>query len=245
MLSPRQQLVQALQQKLQQQIAARQADGGEARVTSGSPVFDRLLQGGFRRGSLVEWLGEEGSGATCLAWHAARQACQEKELIVVVDPRRRFYPPAALRQGETGSGALRNIVVAHPANRRDQEWTLTQALGCAGVAAVLCWPERLDERAFRRLQLAAERGRALGLVIRDPRALREPSWADVRLVVQGLPADDRRRFRVEVQRCRGSNVNGQVVEIELREKGLADVTNPLSVVSSVASPTPPKRSSRA
>ncbi len=245
MLSPRQQLVQILQQKLQQQIAARQADGGEARVTSGSPAFDRLLQGGFRRGSLVEWLSDEGNGATCLAWNAARQACQEKELIVVVDPRRRFYPPAVMRNGEDGNGALRNLVVAHPANRRDQEWALTQALGCAGVAAVLCWPERLDERAFRRLQLAAERGRALGLVIRDPRALREPSWADVRLVVQGLPTDDRRRFRVEVQRCRGSNVSGQAVEIELQEKGLADVTNPLSVVSPVAHPTPPKRSSRA
>ncbi len=115
----------------------------------------------------------------------------------------------------------------------------------AGKTVALANKETLVMAGPLVMQLAAERGRALGLVIRDPRALREPSWADVRLVVQGLPADDRRRFRVEVQRCRGSNVNGQAVEIELQEKGLADVTNPLSVVSSVASPTPPKRSSRA
>src|SRR5688572_27704649 len=96
MLSARQQLVLALQQKLQQQIATQRADA-ELRVTSGSPAFDRLLQGGFRRGSIVEWLGAEGSGATVLAWCLARRVCQQKQLAVVVDPRRRFYPPAALQ----------------------------------------------------------------------------------------------------------------------------------------------------
>ena len=247
MLSARQQLVLVLQKKLQQEIAAHQGNV-DLRVDSGHAALDRLLQGGFRRGSLVEWLGTEGGGATTLAWNAARQVVnanrQEKELLVVVDSQWRFYPPAAAR-----SGNLRNIVIAHPANRRDLEWTVTQALHCPGVAAVLCWPERLDDRAFRRLQLAAEQGRSLGLIVRDLRALREPSWAEVRLLVQGLPTTDRRRFRVEVQRCRGSNVSGQVVEIELAEQGFANdqnhQQNPVPVVPPLARPAAPKRSSRA
>jgi hypothetical protein len=247
MLSARQQLVLALQQKLQQQIATQRADA-ELRVTSGSPAFDRLLQGGFRRGSIVEWLGAEGSGATVLAWCLARRVCQQKQLAVVVDPRRRFYPPAALQS--TGTDGLRNdsprnIVFTHPAHRRDQEWTVLQALNCPGVAAVLTWPDRLDDRAFRRLQLAAEKGGAVGLLIREPRALREPSWADVRLLVQGLPTAERRRFRVEVQRCRGSNVTGGAVEVELNEQGTLDAADSLPVVPHLAGAAPAKRPSRA
>lgn len=242
MLSARQQLVATLQQQLQ-----RKEETCTERIATGSPAFDAVLHGGFRRGSLVEWLGEEGSGATALAWSAAwntARKCDERQLVVIVDPRRRFYPPAAARSGE-----LRNIVLAHPQSRRDLEWTLNQALSCAGVAAVLGWPEKLDDRAFRRLQLAAERGRTLGLIVRDPRALGEPSWADVRLLVRGLPTTklptaERRRFEVAVQRCRGS-AGGQAVEVELNEKGLLDVANPLPLVSQLAGAAAAKRTSRA
>lgn len=249
MLSPRQQLVAALQQQLQ-----RKEPACTERIATGSPAFDAALRGGFRRGSLVEWLGEEGSGATALAWsaawNAAAQVCGERQLVVIVDPRRRFYPPAAARSGE-----LRNVVIAHPQSRTDQEWTLNQALACAGVAAVLSWPDKLDDRAFRRLQLAAERGRTLGLIVRDSQRLGEPSWADVRLLVRGLPtmklsttklptAAERRRFEVAVERCRGS-AGGQAVEVELNEKGLVDVANPLPLVSQLAGAAAAKRSSRA
>jgi hypothetical protein len=244
MLSPRQQLVAALQQQLQ-----RKETVCTERIATGSPAFDAVLRGGFRRGSLVEWLGDEGSGATALAWSvawsAAAQVCGERQLVVIVDPQRRFYPSAAARSGD-----LRNIVIAHPANRRDQEWTLNQALGCAGVAAVLSWPEKLDDRAFRRLQLAAERGRTLGLIVRDSSRLGEPSWADVRLLVRGLPTTklhtsaERRRFEVAVERCRGS-AGGQAVEVELNEKGLVDVANPLPLVSQLAGAAAAKRTSRA
>jgi hypothetical protein len=51
---------------------------------------------------------------------------------------------------------------------------------------VLAWPEKLDDHLFRRLQLAAEAGETLGLLLRPARALAEPSWAEVRWLVEPL-----------------------------------------------------------
>jgi hypothetical protein len=42
----------------------------------------------------------------------------------------------------------------------------------------------LADREFRRLQLAAETGGTLGLLVRPAQARDEPSWADLRLLVE-------------------------------------------------------------
>jgi hypothetical protein len=67
-------------------------------------------------------------------------------------------------------------------------WALEQALGSGACDAVLAWVRQAHPRDIRRLQLAAERGRALGLLFRGPRAAREPSAAVLRL--QLAPARD-------------------------------------------------------
>ncbi|MHC4177299.1 MAG: ImuA family protein [Planctomycetota bacterium] len=174
--------------------------GGDGPISSGSGPLDRLLpEGGFHRAALAEWLtAGEGSGATTLALAAARQACQpiggglEQSptkwaggALVVLDRCREFHPPAAVRLGIEPE----DLIVVQADSEADNRWALDQALRCPGVAAVLAWPERLDGRTFRRLQLAAEEGGGLGLLIRPLAARREPSWADVRLLVEPLPAE--------------------------------------------------------
>jgi protein ImuA len=151
------------------------------RVSTGCPALDeRLPYGGLRRGSLVEWLSDEpGSGAGVFALSAAREAQRDGGAVLVVDRSRTFYPPAAAARRLD----LASLVVVHPANERDEQWALDQALRCEHVAAVLAWPRRLDDRAFRRLQLAAEASGAMGLLVRPSSAEREPSWADVRMLV--------------------------------------------------------------
>src|SRR5689334_8644379 len=71
-------------------------------VPSGRASLDALLRdGGFRRGTLVEWFAEApGSGATTLALVAARQAADPvlptdpARPVVVVDRSGRFCPSA-------------------------------------------------------------------------------------------------------------------------------------------------------
>ena len=67
-------------------------------------------------------------------------------------------------------------------------WALEQTLGSGACDAVLGWVRQVKPRDIRRLQLAAERGRALGVLFRPRRAAREASAAVLRLSVEPLAA---------------------------------------------------------
>ncbi|HEX5104665.1 MAG TPA: hypothetical protein VFV87_12680, partial [Pirellulaceae bacterium] len=133
-------------------------------LSTGSPALDALLPGGgLRRGSLVEYLSPgAGSGTGSLALCAAREACAEGRALVVVDRRRTFYPPAAVTWGFD----LANLLMLQPADDAAELWAIDQALRCPGVGAVYAPCGALDVRDFRRLQLAAEAGGTLGILLR-------------------------------------------------------------------------------
>jgi hypothetical protein len=63
-------------------------------------------------------------------------------------------------------------------------WALEQTLGSGACDAVLGWVRQVQHRQVRRLQLAAERGRTLGVLFRPRRAAREASAAVLRLSVE-------------------------------------------------------------
>jgi protein ImuA len=178
----RPQLVETLRRQIAHCEGARRPQ--ETPVSSGSPAVDQLLPGGgFHRGTLVEWLAAgDGCGEASLALVAAREACRQGGVLVVLDWAGEFYPPAVIRLGIEPGGLL----VVRVANEADHAWALDQALRCPAVAAVVAWPERLAAKTFRRLQLAAEQGGSLGLLIRPEQVRHEPSWADVRLLVEPL-----------------------------------------------------------
>lgn len=206
----RRQMVELLAQQIRGLERAQQANFGGA-ISSGCHEFDRWLpEQGFRRGTLVEWLAAgEGSGAGVLALVAARAACQDGGALVVVDRQQEFYPPAAAALGIDVAG----LVIVRPRNQRDDWWAIEQALRSRGVGAVWCRCDhvaasREDSRLFRRFQLAAERGGALGLVVRPAATRRLPSWADMRLWVEPLAAREGRCLRVELLHSRHAATAG-------------------------------------
>ena len=175
-----------LRQRIARLEAARRC-GGSTTVTSGSTALDGILpEGGLRRGTLVEWLSAgEGTGAWTLALLAARETCRHGGSLAVLDRRGDFYPPAAVRLGIEPE----QLLVVHAESAADHDWAMDQVLRSPAVAAVLAWPERLDGHTFRRWQLAVEQGGGLGLLLRPAAARADPSWADVRLLVEPLSAD--------------------------------------------------------
>ncbi len=201
-------------------------------VSSGWPALDRLLpERGVRRGWLIECLGTAASGTATLALALARQAAGRQGVVVAIDRRELFYPPAARRLGID----LQQLVVVRPQNDADHAWAIDQALGWPGVAAVWCVPgdmnkhtldqhtldkSTLDEHTLRRWQLAAESSGAVGLLVRPPAARHEPCWAQLRLLVEPLAAPAasaagrRRRLQVELLRWRGGAEGGSAA-IEL------------------------------
>ena len=270
---------------LQQRVQAlrQQLDGGQAArvctdqlISSGCAALDGLLPTrGFVPGTLVEWLTDRcGSGAGTLAMIVARQACrqqseqpQQQKALVVMDRLKRFYPPAAVAWGIDPQ----KLIVLRAPNVQDELWALDQALRCRGVAAVWAFLDRLDVRAFRRLQLAAETGGALGLLMRPAHVRGQPTWSDAQLLVQPQTqatqlkqahskqiSDSQigRGFNVSLLRCRGHSGRGTIeganVEVEIDEQGkLKEVkrrrheTGSLHLASRLAHPTAHRRSARA
>jgi protein ImuA len=133
------------------------------------------------------------------------------------------------------------MVLLRPKSKADALWAFDQALRCTGVGAVWAAWDRLDGRDFRRLQLAAESGRTLGILVRPSSRRGEPTWAEVQWEVrpeQGAGGGGRgsgnaeqasslarRRLKisefrwrlwVELARCRGL-AGGQTVLLELGE----------------------------
>jgi protein ImuA len=204
-----------------------------------------------------------------LALVAAREACRDGRAFVVLDrpiPTRsasegerfgRFYPPAAAAWGIDLSAML----VLRPDNDADALWALDQALRCPGVGAVWATCDRLDVRDFRRLQLAAECGGTLGLLMRPAQLRGQPTWADVQWQVRSLKYEvrstksKRHSFRpssfvlrtcVELVRCRGAP-GGKAVLLELDESaGIwwevpGHATYPLPLLARLADPTGARR----
>ena len=67
-------------------------------------------------------------------------------------------------------------------------WAHEQALRSGAASMALAWVPRASPRAVRRLQLAAEQGRALGVLYRSQRFADEASPAMLRLLLEPLPA---------------------------------------------------------
>jgi len=165
------------------------------RCPSGLAVLDEALGGGFARGSVHELLAPSGGVALSVALLAAARAVERAAeapgldseprrsrnhrvqpaarpladaRILYIDVSGDFYPPAAAQRGFP----LSRLIVVHAPRMDDALWACEQTLRCPAVAAVVlsapCSTRRIAAwtQATRRLQLAAESGQGLGLLVR-------------------------------------------------------------------------------
>jgi protein ImuA len=196
-----------------------------------SEPFHALFPEGIRRGTLTEWLGEQmGSGAESLA---LKLVSELRGTLIVVDSQRDFYPPAAAALGVS----LSNTILVRPPRDADSLWAIEQTLRCRGAGVVLTRLNHLESRAFRRLQLAAEHGGTIGVLIRPASQRASPSWAQARFLVRALPSRRMgRRLEVESLHSTGTNV----VELELN-----DATGAVCLVSRLADSAAARRAAGA
>ena len=152
-------------------------------IATGLAGLDGALpHGGLPSGAVTEILCSlDGGGATTLALRAALAAAGRSRWVVVVDTRGDFYPPAAWRMGVN----VDRLVVIRRLGLREALWAVDQTLRCSAVAAVVAPVNQLEDAVSRRLQLAAESGDALGLLLR-PATGRRHSFAAVQMLVEPL-----------------------------------------------------------
>src|SRR5437764_15317614 len=163
----------------------RSASHQQGGLPSGFAALDAYLPGyGWPRTGLIEILVSRfGSGELDLLLPALAALTRARcaRWCVWVAPPLMPFAPALASQGI----ALDRVAVVRGARPL---WALEQALGSGACDAVLAWARRPKAREIRRLQLAAERGRTLGVLFRPRRAAREASAAVLRLGLAPMSA---------------------------------------------------------
>lgn len=174
-------------------------------LSSGFVELDEQLPGkGWPRTGLIEILAARfGSGELILllpALAALTHAATARWCVWVAPPLTPFAPALA-----AGGVVLDRVALVRGARPL---WAFEQALGSGACDAVLAWLHQAKPRELRRLQLAAERGRTLGVLFRPRAAARQASPAVLRLGLEALPAG----VRIAVLKARG--VTRGTIELE-------------------------------
>ena len=182
-------------------------------LPTGYAAFDACLPGGgWPRTGLIEILVSRfGVGELYLLFPAlAALTCRPAaRWCVWVAPPLEPYAPALNAHG----AALERMLVVRPSGQRGNPhrgnpqrgrpsgqraraseplWAFEQTLGSGASDIALAWAARSPRaRAIRRLQLAAERGKTLGVLFRPLRAAQESSAAVLRLAVESKPGGAR------------------------------------------------------
>jgi hypothetical protein len=134
--------------------------------------------------------------------------------VIWSDPAHELYPPALAALGIP----LERVFLLHPANETDQIWALAECLRCRGVSAVVAAlppRQRLSRVEARRLQLAAEQGGGVGLLMRSSTARSSGEHAAVtRWLVKSEPGERNvQRWRIQLIFGHGGQV-GQSITLE-------------------------------
>lgn len=150
-------------------------------VRTGLDALDRALpHGGLPTRAVTEVLfGAPGAGAMSLALGVAGRAAGDGRPVVVVDSEGDLYPPAVARVGLS----VEQLLVIRPRRAADGVWAADQSLRCPAVGAVVVRVGKLGPSQSRRLQLAAESGDNLGLIVK-PYSSRERTFAAVQIVLE-------------------------------------------------------------
>ena len=170
----------------QLQVAAAPAPSRAEAGVAGDLALSHL-----ERGYVHELLATDCMPRLVAAWLSA--ALASADAVVWCEAAGEPYPPAL-----AAAGILpRRVYMVRPRTQAEAVWATTEALRCRGVGATIAMPERLTAVEARRLQLAAERGGGIGLLLR--RLDGSPHAARTRWLVRpalGDPLTQRWRLRL-------------------------------------------------
>jgi cell division inhibitor SulA/protein ImuA len=150
-------------------------------ISTGFSQLDAELPGGgWPTSSLTELLPQhEGIGELRILGPALAALARAGKRLGWIAPPYLPYAPAL----DAAGIALEQILIVKTRSARDALWATEQALASAACGTVLVWPGDVKYPALRRLQLAAEKARALTVLFPPPRAHQQASPAALRLAL--------------------------------------------------------------
>ena len=154
--------------------------GPQGGIPTGYTELDAALpEGGWPTAALMEVITPRwGIGELRLLLPAMHAATAAGHWLVWVAPPFLPYAPALAAAGID----LSRVIVIHSESRlHDALWSMEKALQTAPCALVFAWLNWLSNSVVRRLQLAAETGRTLGVLFREHEARHSPAALRLRL----------------------------------------------------------------
>lgn len=152
-----------------------------------------LPGGGWPTAALSEFLvATRGIGELRLLWPTLARLTSAGERVVLVSPPHLPYPQAWIGAGID----LRHVSIVQ-AQDRDALWATEQCLRSGSCGAVVSWPHKADDRALRRLQVAAETGQTMAFAYRPQQEAVNASPAALRVAIDAKPA------QLRILKCRG------------------------------------------
>jgi protein ImuA len=154
---------------------------GASTLGTGFPRLDAEFPGGgWPVGALTEILpAHEGIGELRLLGPALAGLSQRGLRLVWIAPPHLPYAPALAAAGID----IARLVIVRTTSSRETLWAAEQALVSNACGAVLAWPRAPKYAELRRLQIAAEGGRASVFLFRLPQAEEQPSPAPLRIAL--------------------------------------------------------------
>src|SRR4051794_2460664 len=203
-------------------------------IPTGFSALDSIApDGGFARGAIHELLFEPAHGAPRLLSIMLARAIHRSigQAIVWSDPQQDLYVPAIQASGIP----LDRLYLLRPQKRDDLIWSITECLRCKGVAATIASIDALSRIEARRLQLAAERGGGMGLLMRSMIQTRDgvqapPIYAAATrwLVTPTQGERTVQRWKVQLIHGHGGRVGETVILEHSRETNLVRATEKLA-----------------
>jgi hypothetical protein len=156
---------------------------------------------------------------------------RERETLPIIwsDPRGELYPPALVTLGFD----LDKTYLLRTARDEEESWAIAECLRCRGVGAVIAAPSpaarRMSRIEARRLQLAAERGGSVGILLRQTGRGADVYAAATRWKVAPAPGERTvQRWTIQLLHGHGGRV-GETVILEWRRE-----TNSVHTVEQLA-----------
>lgn len=170
--------------------------------TTGWPELDDVLAGGWPIAALSQLVSDApGFGFSVMVPLLVRMTLEQRKVALIAPP----YVPYAPALRDAGMD-LNHLLWMTPRDRVDGLWAAEQLLRSSIYGAVVLWIPALEAPVERRLQLAAEAGRSIGLVAHTGYCPAH-SIAAVRLNLAPSPFG----ISAEVARCRGTRAGATVV----------------------------------
>lgn len=207
---------------------------------TGLPALDDLLPDhSMKRGAIHEILSVPQHGAPrFFALLLARAAAGQKPPgwknegapscflpVIWTDSRRTLYPPAVAAAGIP----LDRLFLLHPQNQADESWAIAECMRCKGVGATIAQANRLSRLEARRLQLAAEKGGGVGILLRPLDRYASIYAAATRWRVEPYPGlRTVQRWKIQLVHAHGGRIGQTVILEHYRETNLVRAVDRLA-----------------